>query len=538
MFKKLLTIMIMLFLSASMALGQPSIGTTYHEIQIVDEERVNVDDITSVSIYNAGTTTEATIYAGRFKANLMTNPVTTTSTNSTLASGFISWWGSDLYSFSMTDGTNVHTNSGHRNRTASEARITFPSYLSSTSSTTYTSAQSITMGDGAAWVINAGTVTSDTITFIPASDNADFQIGVSGAGQNSDFNVWVGAAIGLEIDAGVPSFVWDGGVASINPSSDFVTNINTGTSTGAINIGNSAAGAIAIDSTSTLVVTADASIDIQTADTSGDIDVDATDGSVIIDAGEAGVEDAIVIVTTGAASGIDITSLHDIDITTTGTTGEDITITNTGGTIILNASEDVTDAIDINASAGGIDIDATGEAGQDIVITNTGGSVGLSASEADAAAISIQATAGGIDIDAIGASAGDMTVNVGDDLTITTTGNAAFVTTGSLSLGSISYKSYINIVATHASISAGQTGVTFVTTAAAGSQFLELPTAAAGLVYTFIDISATAGDSIEGEVVDAWIHEVGDALPANITLLAVNTGSWVVLSKDGTWLGD
>lgn len=68
----------------------------------------------------------------------------------------------------------------------------------------------------------------------------------------------------------------------------------------------------------------------------------------------------------------------------------------------IASSQNAVDAIRIIASAGGIDIDAVGAATEDINITNTGGSILLVATESDAAALRFNASgvAGGIDIDA------------------------------------------------------------------------------------------------------------------------------------------
>ncbi len=68
--------------------------------------------------------------------------------------------------------------------------------------------------------------------------------------------------------------------------------------------------------------------------------------------------------------------------------------------INVTSSQDAADAIRLLASAGGIDIDAVGAAAQDITITNTGGSITIEATEAIADAIVINASnaAGGIDI--------------------------------------------------------------------------------------------------------------------------------------------
>ena len=94
-------------------------------------------------------------------------------------------------------------------------------------------------------------------------------------------------------------------------------------------------------------------------------------------------------------------------------------------------------------------------------------------------------------------------------------------------------------------MTAAQTGGVFVTTAGGGSQVFTLPAASAGLIYTCIDISATAaddlhiqpalGDSIADCAVDKFYSEIGDSTFASITLVAVNSASWIPISIDGTW---
>jgi hypothetical protein len=141
-----------------------------------------------------------------------------------------------------------------------------------------------------------------------------------------------------------------------------------------------------------------------------DLDLDS-DSSINLTASEAGVADAVVISTDGAGSGIDITSLADIDITTTGAAGEDITLTNTGGSINLEATEadgaaivvnasDAAGGIDVDAGTGGIAVDITGAA--DFRVDSSAGSIVLVGAEAAADAVTIDAedAAGGIDIDA------------------------------------------------------------------------------------------------------------------------------------------
>ena len=322
----------------------------YHEVDIVDERGVLVTDISSVEIYAPDTTTNAVIYSDRGEQNTITIPMTTGSANTTLSGGQMSWFGPDGYDFSITDGTNIATNANHRTRTSSEGTIVFPSYLTSITTSQYLDAESITMGTSSDWVLNAGAV-ANLLTWTPASDGAIFRIGANDAATNGDFRVMVGADIGLLIDEGVPSFTWTGGAASINASSNFNTTINTGTSTGTVTLGNSAGGALTLDTTSTYTLSSDAAHSTTTTDAGADITIDSTLGSIIIDGGEA-VDDAVIIRSTGAAGGIDITSLGDIDITTTGTAGEDINITNTGGTIAITSTENIQNSMHIEVNGG------------------------------------------------------------------------------------------------------------------------------------------------------------------------------------------
>ena len=385
---KKFTIILMLALMVSVAVAR--VKLPFHNVQVKDEDGRNVTTISSVEIYAPDTTTNAVIYSDRALQNVITIPMTTGSTNTTLSNGNFFWYGPDGYDFSITDGSNIMTNAGHLTRTASGNQMTFPSYLTAISSTTYSDAQSATWGTGGD-VVNQWINSASALRWTPSADGSAFDIGVSGTTENMDFNVFVGTALGLKLNEGAATLIIDGLTTSINTSSNFNTNINTGTSTGAVTIGSSTAGAITIDSTSTATFNSDAAFAITTSDGSADITVDATAGSVIIDGGEA-VADAVIIRATGAAGGIDITSLADIDITTTGTAGEDISLTNRGGSINLSATEAIADATTIESTAGGVDI--TAAATFDIDITATGGRIIATASEDVQNTVHIEANGG------------------------------------------------------------------------------------------------------------------------------------------------
>lgn len=161
-------------------------GLTYHEVQVKDEVGKKVTTISSVEIYNADTTTNAVIYKDRALKNAITIPMTTATSNSTLSNGYFYWWGNDGYDYSITDGTNISKNADHRTRTSSDGIIVFPTYLTAIDSSHYLNAQDITFGTASDWVANSAG--SDLMTWIPATDGADYHIGSSA--KVSDFKLF------------------------------------------------------------------------------------------------------------------------------------------------------------------------------------------------------------------------------------------------------------------------------------------------------------------------------------------------------------
>lgn len=93
-------------------------------------------------------------------------------------------------------------------------------------------------------------------------------------------------------------------------------------------------------------------------------------------------------------------------------------------------------------------------------------------------------------------------------------------------------------------VTAAETGETFINTGAAGAVVFTLPTPAAGLVYTFIVAEAqTVTLDVGGSVVIA-IGEIsgtaGGGASCNspfsaVTLKAVSTTLWVATSNTGSW---
>ena len=141
-------------------------------------------------------------------------------------------------------------------------------------------------------------------------------------------------------------------------------------------------------------------------------DAGTDNSSIILDSAGTG-DDAIDLVS--SVGGVDIDAVKSVTITST---------------------ENTTDSIVINATLGGVQIlaDAAG-ATEDILIANTGGSVHITASEdtTDAFNLDVTGTDGGIDLDTTdgpitlttaGAANGDMTLTVADAFTLTSTDTA------------------------------------------------------------------------------------------------------------------
>ena len=209
---------------------------------------------------------------------------------------------------------------------------------------------------------------------------------------------------------------------------------------------DAAAGPIAIDNSGAgmdITLTSDAGRVIAKAEEAADnaitlvsaaggIDVDAAK-SIVITSTE-NTADSVVIQST--LGGIDI--ICDAGIAT-----EDIDITATASSVHVIGGEAIADAITL-ASTGGVDI--TSAATFDIDVTATGGTVQVIASEAaanqfkvdaqgtiaDASgdAIVLETTNGGILIDADGVANGDIGLEAGDDLRLTTVGDMIFTIGG------------------------------------------------------------------------------------------------------------
>ncbi|OGI95066.1 hypothetical protein A2917_01655 [Candidatus Nomurabacteria bacterium RIFCSPLOWO2_01_FULL_42_17] len=245
--------------------------------------------------------------------------------------------------------------------------------------------------------------------------------------------------------------------------------------------------------------------------------------------------DWTIINTTDTAEGLTFTLAGGVGFDITGTAGQDFRVTNIGGSIALNASEAIANAIAINASnaAGGIDIDyGTG----DMVITGTGASADFTL---DADLISIDGTGtsnftitGAADEDFTIAQAGSAdnsliissTGTTGDALQIKTTAGGIDITSTGAAAGEdidITTNASINLTSTEAAIDA---------------IILDSSTNASGLRFIAGDNEATVianGNDIEFLAEDDNIFSLTAAGQLRVDA-ATNVNSTVVGATSGT----
>ncbi len=164
-----------------------------------------------------------------------------------------------------------------------------------------------------------------------------------------------------------------------------------------------------------IVTSGAAGRDIDITNTGGSINVTATEnnaGAIIIQA-NGGTSERVTLLASQGTAGDSInleSTAGGITLSAALATADAINLAASAGGVDIDgalqvniaSSQNAVDAIRIVASAGGIDIDAVGAATEDINITNTGGSVVIVATESVADAIRMNASgaAGGFDIDA------------------------------------------------------------------------------------------------------------------------------------------
>ena len=183
-------------------------------------------------------------------------------------------------------------------------------------------------------------------------------------------------------------------------------------------------------------------------------------------------------------------------------------------------------------------------------------------------AILLKTTNGGIQLNADGAANGDISIDAADDLTLTAADDLILTAAGNLDLavtgnvtgnitgdGTDTLTGYLTAIevedATSEAVLATDSGKVFATTAGKGAVTYTLPAAAVGLTYTFVDVSAAAGDDLiiqavgddtinGGTAAKKYSSDQADAVPCSVTLTAISDTQWVITAQtgDSCWKND
>lgn len=184
-----------------------------------------------------------------------------------------------------TPGSNLFGVDGTTGDIATQGNIT----LSSGGGTIVSTGGGLTLQGGGAstWSTTSGALTIDAATALNLGTTNATSLSVGKAGITTTNS---GALVVTELLTGNLGATISGATTSINASSNFATNINTGTSTGAVTIGNTAAGVLQLISGSAFTLQGGAASTVAT--TSGNITLQAagtgTTANIQIGAGGAG----------------------------------------------------------------------------------------------------------------------------------------------------------------------------------------------------------------------------------------------------------
>jgi hypothetical protein len=255
-----------------------------------------------------------------------------------------------------------------------------------------------------------------------------------------------------------------------------------------------------------IVTTGAAGRDIDITNTGGSINITATEndaGAVIVRANGGTSERVTLLASQGTgADSINLESTAGgITLSAALASADAINLAASAGGVDIDgalqvniaSSQNAVDAIRIVASAGGIDIDAVGAATEDINITNTGGSVVVVATESVADAIRLNASgaAGGIDVDA---GTNGIILDTTGAISFDSAAASNFTVTGAFDLSLISSLGSVNVTAGEDAadaivLSAGAGGIDILATGAAG-QDIDIANTGGS-----VNISATENDA-------------------------------------------
>lgn len=210
-------------------------------------------------------------------------------------------------------------------------------------------------------------------------------------------------------------------------------------------------------------------------------------------------------------------------------------VTLSGATTTMRTNEAVTVTHAANGSADDFTISQTGNQDASLILSSEG---------TGSDAIALTCAAGTLDVDA-----NDYTLDVTNDVTATIGGNLTYAVTGNIDMGGSPLTNvYRTVDDTNQVLTASMSGQVCTNQADADNNIWTLPTAAAGLTFTFIDvesgaaadiyIKAAAGDTINGGAAAQYYACKTDSHPQSVTLVAVNATEWYSVEEVGTWVAD
>ena len=177
-------------------------------------------------------------------------------------------------------------------------------------------------------------------------------------------------------------------------------------------------------------------------------------------------------------------------------------------------------------------------------------------------AIQLETTSGGIHFLADGGTAGDITLDAEDDIIMITTGAYTITNTDPMTIsGALSpngavlgdggdtlfgFRREIEIEpGTSETLTAADSGKVFTNTSGQTNTTFTLPAAAAGITFTFCDVSAAAtndvtiqavgDDTINGGTAGKAYECVTDAVKQSVTITAIDATQWIIIAEVGTW---
>lgn len=115
--KKILFMLLIAVIGCQPVFGSTNFGRNRHSFSVEDEfgDTIPMADIQSVQILFPGSLTNQTIYQDSFAGTTITQPVTASSSNTTLARSVIWWWGSNAFDalIKLNNGTETRVEGGN-----------------------------------------------------------------------------------------------------------------------------------------------------------------------------------------------------------------------------------------------------------------------------------------------------------------------------------------------------------------------------------------------------------------------------------------